>query len=155
MAVNWRFHMQNWDVLWGGVGVIPVYMKCCAVTADAGSCNTHPARGSPQESGDEAGWAAAHAPRVCLEQNRDGPAATVWISSPSSHAPIALACQDTAANQPAGFCWCFRVSFHSLLVKMQADSILHSGYFHPVLRSWQCTATTFDASNLIYPIFVT
>ncbi|KFW68737.1 Delta-aminolevulinic acid dehydratase, partial [Pygoscelis adeliae] len=39
--------------------------------------------------------------------------------------------------------------------KMQADSILHSGYFHPVLRSWQCTATTFDASNLIYPIFVT
>lgn len=38
---------------------------------------------------------------------------------------------------------------------MQADSILHSGYFHPVLRSWQCTATTFDASNLIYPIFVT
>ncbi|KFW90711.1 Delta-aminolevulinic acid dehydratase, partial [Phalacrocorax carbo] len=26
---------------------------------------------------------------------------------------------------------------------------------HPVLRSWQCTATTFDASNLIYPIFVT
>uniref|UniRef100_A0A8D2MSA4 porphobilinogen synthase n=1 Tax=Zonotrichia albicollis TaxID=44394 RepID=A0A8D2MSA4_ZONAL len=38
---------------------------------------------------------------------------------------------------------------------MQADSVLHSGYFHPVLRSWQCTATTFDASNLIYPIFVT
>ncbi|NWU63766.1 HEM2 dehydratase, partial [Pterocles burchelli] len=39
--------------------------------------------------------------------------------------------------------------------KMQADSVLHSGYFHPVLRSWQCTATAFDASNLIYPIFVT
>ncbi|EOA95704.1 Delta-aminolevulinic acid dehydratase, partial [Anas platyrhynchos] len=39
--------------------------------------------------------------------------------------------------------------------KMQADSLLHSGYFHPVLRSWQCTASTFDASNLIYPIFVT
>ncbi|XP_057240903.1 delta-aminolevulinic acid dehydratase isoform X1 [Malurus melanocephalus] len=38
---------------------------------------------------------------------------------------------------------------------MQADSVLHSGYFHPVLRSWQCTATAFDASNLIYPIFVT
>ncbi|CAM9679846.1 unnamed protein product [Bubo scandiacus] len=38
---------------------------------------------------------------------------------------------------------------------MQADSLLHSGYFHPVLRSWQCTATTLDASNLIYPIFVT
>ncbi|KFV64552.1 Delta-aminolevulinic acid dehydratase, partial [Dryobates pubescens] len=33
--------------------------------------------------------------------------------------------------------------------------ILHSGYFHPVLRSWQCTTTAFDASNLIYPIFVT
>ncbi|XP_009281907.1 PREDICTED: delta-aminolevulinic acid dehydratase [Aptenodytes forsteri] len=155
VAVNWRFHTQNWDVLWGGVGAIPVYGKCCAVTADAGSCNTHPARGSPRESGAEAGWAAAHAPHVCLEQDKDGPAAAVWISSPSLHAPIALACQDTAANQPAGFCWCFRVSFHSLLVKMQADSILHSGYFHPVLRSWQCTATTFDASNLIYPIFVT
>ncbi|KFP41023.1 Delta-aminolevulinic acid dehydratase, partial [Chlamydotis macqueenii] len=39
--------------------------------------------------------------------------------------------------------------------KMQADSLLHSGYFHPVLRSWQCTASTFNASNLIYPIFVT
>ncbi|MEE6504735.1 hypothetical protein FKM82_005322 [Ascaphus truei] len=39
--------------------------------------------------------------------------------------------------------------------KMQADSILHSGYFHPVLRSWQTTATSFDASNLMYPIFVT
>nr|XP_009666499.1 PREDICTED: delta-aminolevulinic acid dehydratase [Struthio camelus australis] len=38
---------------------------------------------------------------------------------------------------------------------MQAESLLHSGYFHPVLRSWQCSATTFDASNLIYPIFVT
>ncbi|KAM6243849.1 delta-aminolevulinic acid dehydratase isoform 2-T3 [Porphyrio hochstetteri] len=38
---------------------------------------------------------------------------------------------------------------------MQADALLHSGYFHPVLRSWQCTAATFDASNLIYPIFVT
>ncbi|XP_010116779.1 PREDICTED: delta-aminolevulinic acid dehydratase, partial [Chlamydotis macqueenii] len=38
---------------------------------------------------------------------------------------------------------------------MQADSLLHSGYFHPVLRSWQCTASTFNASNLIYPIFVT
>ncbi|XP_019365931.1 PREDICTED: delta-aminolevulinic acid dehydratase [Gavialis gangeticus] len=39
--------------------------------------------------------------------------------------------------------------------RMQADSILHSGYFHPILRSWQTTATAFDASNLIYPIFVT
>ncbi|XP_010142991.1 PREDICTED: delta-aminolevulinic acid dehydratase, partial [Buceros rhinoceros silvestris] len=38
---------------------------------------------------------------------------------------------------------------------MQAESLLHSGYFHPVLRSWQGTATTFDDSNLIYPIFVT
>ncbi|XP_039362573.1 delta-aminolevulinic acid dehydratase isoform X2 [Mauremys reevesii] len=38
---------------------------------------------------------------------------------------------------------------------MQAQSVLHSGYFHPVLRSWQTSATAFDASNLIYPIFVT
>ncbi|EMP31403.1 Delta-aminolevulinic acid dehydratase [Chelonia mydas] len=39
--------------------------------------------------------------------------------------------------------------------RMQAQSVLHSGYFHPVLRSWQTSATAFDASNLIYPIFVT
>ncbi|XP_074871447.1 delta-aminolevulinic acid dehydratase isoform X1 [Carettochelys insculpta] len=38
---------------------------------------------------------------------------------------------------------------------MQAQSLLHSGYFHPVLRTWQTSATAFDASNLIYPIFVT
>ncbi|XP_030391732.1 delta-aminolevulinic acid dehydratase [Gopherus evgoodei] len=38
---------------------------------------------------------------------------------------------------------------------MQAQSVLHSGYFHPVLRSWQASATAFDASNFIYPIFVT
>lgn len=38
---------------------------------------------------------------------------------------------------------------------MQAESLLHSGYFHPVLRSWQTSATVFDSSNLIYPIFVT
>lgn len=53
---------------------------------------------------------------------------------------------------------CFGISESPSLAAeptMQADSILHSGYFHPVLRSWQCTATTFDASNLIYPIFVT
>ncbi|XP_069465893.1 delta-aminolevulinic acid dehydratase [Ambystoma mexicanum] len=38
---------------------------------------------------------------------------------------------------------------------MQAESLLHSGYFHPVLRSWQTAATSFDARNLMYPIFVT
>ncbi|XP_028919132.1 delta-aminolevulinic acid dehydratase [Ornithorhynchus anatinus] len=38
---------------------------------------------------------------------------------------------------------------------MQPESMLHSGYFHPLLRSWQAAATTFDASNLIYPVFVT
>lgn len=38
---------------------------------------------------------------------------------------------------------------------MQAESLLHSGYFHPVLRSWQTSATAFDSSSLIYPVFVT
>ncbi|OCT65198.1 hypothetical protein XELAEV_18041436mg [Xenopus laevis] len=38
---------------------------------------------------------------------------------------------------------------------MQVDSILHSGYFHPVLRAWQSTATSLDANNLMYPIFIT
>uniref|UniRef100_A0A8C8ZYB2 Delta-aminolevulinic acid dehydratase n=1 Tax=Prolemur simus TaxID=1328070 RepID=A0A8C8ZYB2_PROSS len=35
------------------------------------------------------------------------------------------------------------------------QSVLHSGYFHPLLRTWQAAATTLNASNLIYPIFVT
>lgn len=38
---------------------------------------------------------------------------------------------------------------------MHHQSILHSGYFHPVLRTWQTSASTISASNLIYPIFVT
>ncbi|XP_052789582.1 delta-aminolevulinic acid dehydratase-like [Mya arenaria] len=33
--------------------------------------------------------------------------------------------------------------------------ILHSGYHHPVLRSWQTTNTNISADNLIYPLFVT
>ncbi|XP_002741486.1 delta-aminolevulinic acid dehydratase-like [Saccoglossus kowalevskii] len=36
-----------------------------------------------------------------------------------------------------------------------ATSILHSGYFHSVLRSWQSSETSFDSSNLIYPLFIT
>lgn len=102
MAVNRWFHTQNWKVLWGGVSTILIYGKCCAVTADVGSCSTHPVRGSARESWDEAGCAAARAPRVCLEQDRDVPAAAAWISAPSSHAPIAVAYQDAATNQPAG-----------------------------------------------------
>nr|XP_020664846.1 delta-aminolevulinic acid dehydratase [Pogona vitticeps] len=38
---------------------------------------------------------------------------------------------------------------------MQPEALLHSGYFHPILRSWQATATALDASHLIYPIFIT
>ncbi|XP_028561528.2 delta-aminolevulinic acid dehydratase isoform X1 [Podarcis muralis] len=40
-------------------------------------------------------------------------------------------------------------------LEMQAESLLHSGYFHPTLRLWQATAASFHAANLIYPIFVT
>ncbi|KAK6470994.1 delta-aminolevulinic acid dehydratase-like isoform X1 [Huso huso] len=36
-----------------------------------------------------------------------------------------------------------------------ADSVLHSGYFHPTLRAWQTCSTSFSASSLIYPIFIT
>uniref|UniRef100_A0A8B9HM83 porphobilinogen synthase n=1 Tax=Astyanax mexicanus TaxID=7994 RepID=A0A8B9HM83_ASTMX len=36
-----------------------------------------------------------------------------------------------------------------------ADSILHSGYFHPTLRHWQTCATDLRPDNLIYPIFIT
>uniref|UniRef100_A0A2K5K403 Porphobilinogen synthase n=1 Tax=Colobus angolensis palliatus TaxID=336983 RepID=A0A2K5K403_COLAP len=38
---------------------------------------------------------------------------------------------------------------------MQPQSVLHSSYFHPLLRAWQTATTTLNASNLIYPIFVT
>ncbi|XP_067868913.1 delta-aminolevulinic acid dehydratase [Heterodontus francisci] len=38
---------------------------------------------------------------------------------------------------------------------LQTESLLHSGYSHPLLRAWQCCATTFNANSLIYPIFVT
>ncbi|XP_048414751.1 delta-aminolevulinic acid dehydratase [Stegostoma tigrinum] len=38
---------------------------------------------------------------------------------------------------------------------MQTESLLHSGYSHPLLRAWQTCTATFNASNLIYPIFVT
>ncbi|XP_063172338.1 delta-aminolevulinic acid dehydratase [Candoia aspera] len=37
---------------------------------------------------------------------------------------------------------------------MQAQPPLHSGYFHPVLRSWQAAAAALDARHLVYPIFV-
>uniref|UniRef100_A0A4W4F7D8 porphobilinogen synthase n=1 Tax=Electrophorus electricus TaxID=8005 RepID=A0A4W4F7D8_ELEEL len=36
-----------------------------------------------------------------------------------------------------------------------AESILHSGYFHPSLRYWQTCASDLRPDNLIYPIFVT
>lgn len=38
---------------------------------------------------------------------------------------------------------------------MSEHVLLHSGYHHPVLRSWQTTNTTISKDNLIYPIFVT
>nr|XP_033816572.1 delta-aminolevulinic acid dehydratase isoform X2 [Geotrypetes seraphini] len=39
--------------------------------------------------------------------------------------------------------------------KMQMETLLHSGYFHPVLRAWQASNTSLSVNNLIYPIFVT
>ncbi|XP_059480137.1 delta-aminolevulinic acid dehydratase [Neocloeon triangulifer] len=35
-----------------------------------------------------------------------------------------------------------------------AKHILHSGYFHPVLRSWQCPNTTVRAESLMLPLFI-
>lgn len=56
---------------------------------------------------------------VCA-QSRTG-TVLQWLpgSQSPSHAPLAMAYWDTATNQPAGFFWCFRVSFHSPLVKAQ------------------------------------
>uniref|UniRef100_A0A671XZT0 Delta-aminolevulinic acid dehydratase n=1 Tax=Sparus aurata TaxID=8175 RepID=A0A671XZT0_SPAAU len=36
-----------------------------------------------------------------------------------------------------------------------AESILHSGYFHPTLRYWQTCIADLRPDNLIYPIFIT
>ncbi|ESO98822.1 hypothetical protein LOTGIDRAFT_114080 [Lottia gigantea] len=38
---------------------------------------------------------------------------------------------------------------------MSEQTILHSGYFHPVLRSWQTSNTSIQPEHLIYPIFIT
>ena len=35
------------------------------------------------------------------------------------------------------------------------DHVLQSGYFHPLLRSWQQSMTTVLPETLIYPVFVT
>ncbi|KAK7502576.1 hypothetical protein BaRGS_00006151 [Batillaria attramentaria] len=37
---------------------------------------------------------------------------------------------------------------------MADHAVLHSGYFHPVLRSWNSSNTTITANNLMFPIFV-
>lgn len=39
--------------------------------------------------------------------------------------------------------------------KMDATSVLHSGYFHPTLRAWQTSATSLHSHNFMYPIFIT
>ncbi|XP_055081625.1 delta-aminolevulinic acid dehydratase isoform X2 [Periophthalmus magnuspinnatus] len=46
------------------------------------------------------------------------------------------------------------ISFR-LNMQTPADSILHSGYFHPTLRTWQTCNTELRPDNLIYPIFIT
>lgn len=46
------------------------------------------------------------------------------------------------------------VSFR-LNMQTPAESVLHSGYFHPTLRSWQTCAADLRPDNLIYPIFIT
>jgi len=38
---------------------------------------------------------------------------------------------------------------------MEANHILHSGYFNETLRSWQSTQTLLNITQLIYPVFVT
>ncbi|XP_072310009.1 delta-aminolevulinic acid dehydratase [Eucyclogobius newberryi] len=48
-------------------------------------------------------------------------------------------------------------SLVSFRMNMQtpAESILHSGYFHPTLRTWQTCNADLRPDNLIYPIFIT
>ncbi|XP_034230432.1 delta-aminolevulinic acid dehydratase [Thrips palmi] len=37
---------------------------------------------------------------------------------------------------------------------VEPKHLLHSGYFHPVLRSWQSTNCEISAINLMYPVFI-
>ncbi|KAK3602548.1 hypothetical protein CHS0354_003800 [Potamilus streckersoni] len=37
---------------------------------------------------------------------------------------------------------------------MENHVVLHSGYHHPVLRSWQTTNTSITIDNFIYPLFI-
>lgn len=37
---------------------------------------------------------------------------------------------------------------------IESKHILHSGYFHPVLRQWQTPNVEITAESLMYPIFV-
>lgn len=131
---KWGFPTQNWDVC-GEESLMPLIMGWAVLRLLMGSCNTPGWVGwsclscsSWMTLAWDRAWIPAP-PHVCQEQQL-------------TRAPLVCSGVSESPSLPAE-------------PTMQADSILHSGYFHPVLRSWQCTATTFDASNLIYPIFVT
>ncbi|KAK2120180.1 hypothetical protein P7K49_001566 [Saguinus oedipus] len=76
-----------------------------------------------------------------------GAMAHFWSGSMHSTEPAANTPGALGSNQLMPLC--------PLAHAMQPQSILHSGYFHPLLRAWQTATTTLNASNLIYPIFVT
>ena len=48
-----------------------------------------------------------------------------------------------------------KVTIFDHIADMCDHVILHSGYHHPVLRSWQTANTSISAEHLIFPIFVT
>lgn len=139
---QWLEMEVSYTELGGLWGVLMPLLMGNAVTADGDPAAPQGAQG--RWGG--AAWAAAHG----LAWDRVSPAGAAWIPAPPHM------CQEQQLTR--ALLVCFGVSESPSLTAeptMQADSVLHSGYFHPVLRSWQCTATTFNASNLIYPIFVT
>lgn len=62
---------------------------------------------------------------------------------------------EAIADTPGAYTPSSKLLSVPLAPTMHHQSVLHSGYFHPLLRTWQTAASTVSASNLIYPIFVT
>lgn len=51
--------------------------------------------------------------------------------------------------------WNFSARFEKIQRKMtEAKHILHSGYFHPVMRKWQSMNCEIGPHNLMYPVFI-
>ncbi|CAL1569599.1 unnamed protein product [Knipowitschia caucasica] len=67
-----------------------------------------------------------------------------------SSAPDGVIFLDSVGAESAESHFSFRLNMQT-----PAESVLHSGYFHPTLRRWQTCNTDLKPDNLVYPIFIT